>query len=85
MDLIKFATYLDQEIDNVKQTYITNLICNPEEKTAGYIQALIYVDELIRKMVKDLESGNFKSPEAITIKPLSDQFVVHQNIGFRGI
>ena len=79
MDLIQFATYVIQELTNEREGYESSLLEAPitdplkANADAGYARGLKRSEAVMRKMIKDLESGNYKPP-LITINPIESLF-----------
>lgn len=69
-----------QLINDERQPFVDGLVENPGSdsckinNSAGYIRGLSKTEGIIRKMVEDLENGNLRTPDIITISPLGHPF-----------
>ena len=83
MDLIRFATYIIQELTDERNPYERSLlefpITEPLKANAdsGYARGLRKAELVIRRAIKEMESGNYKAP-AITINPIESLFQTDQ-------
>lgn len=83
MDLIKFATYIIQELTDERRPYESSLlefpITDPLKANTdnGYARGLRKAEAVMRKAIRDMESGNYKAP-AININPIESLFQTDQ-------
>lgn len=83
MDLIRFATYIIQELTDERKPYESSLLEMPitdplmANSNGGYARGLRQAERVMRKAIKDMESGNYRAP-AINISPIESLFQTDQ-------
>ena len=79
MDLIRFATYIIQELTDERKPYERSLLELPITDSIkanadnGYARGLRKAELIMRKAIREMESGNYKAP-AINIDPIESLF-----------
>jgi len=79
LDLIRFATYIIQELTDKRSPYERSLLEAPitdplkANSDSGYARGLREAEAIMRRAIKEIESGNYKAP-IVNISPVESLF-----------